>query len=69
MIKLKYIKVNYQKKSSEGSGDATKNDMLYMYILHSLGLKKICVLPLKCRKKLGSVGRKIFLFFYNCVLK
>ena len=22
------------------SGDATKNDMLYMYILHSLGLKK-----------------------------
>ena len=28
-----------------------------------LGLKKIPVFPLTCRKKLGSVGRKIFLFF------
>ena len=28
-----------------------------------LGLKKIGVFPLTCRKKLGSVGRKIFLFF------
>ena len=30
----------------------------------SLGLK-ICVFPLTCRKKLGSVGWKIFLFFYK----
>ena len=27
--------------------------------------KKIAVFPLTCRKKLGSVGRKIFLFFYK----
>ena len=30
-----------------------------------LGLHKIGVFPLACRKKLGSVGRKIFLFFYK----
>ena len=27
--------------------------------------KKIGVFPLTCRKTLGSVGRKIFLFFYK----
>ena len=30
-----------------------------------IGPKKIGVFPLTCRKKLGSVGRKIFLFFYK----
>ena len=30
-----------------------------------LGLKKIVVFLLTCRKKLGSVGRKIFLLFYK----
>ena len=33
-----------------------------------LGLKKIGVFPLTCRKNCGSVGRKIFLFFFNFYL-
>ena len=36
MLKFKYIKVNYQKKYSEGSGDATKNDMITVLHVHSL---------------------------------
>ena len=32
-------------------------------ILIIFGLKKLPVFPLTCRKELGWVGRKIFLFF------
>ena len=36
MLKFKYIKVNYQNIYIEGSGDATKNDMLTVLHVHSL---------------------------------